>query len=488
MFDIAIIGAGVIGCSIARELAKYQLDICVIEKSDDVANDTSKANSGIIHAGEDPKPGTMKAKMNIRGNEMFEQLQAELDFPFKRTGSLVLCLSEEDLPELEKLRQRGLENGVPDTMYIADRREALILEPNLSNQVAAALVLPTGGIVCPYEFTIALAENAHENGVTFLLDTECMAIQKHNEKFILTTNKEPIEAKLVINAAGVHADDINNKISKIKYNITARKGEYVLLDKSVGTLVSRTLFQLPTKMGKGILVTPTVSGNLLIGPTAKDLDNKCNKETTAACLKEVIDKASLGIQNIPMQSVITAFAGLRAHEKSDDFIIGESEDVKGLINVIGIESPGLTSAPAIGEYVRNIVLEKTKASPNPSFNPIRKNIVKFATATEEERKALIQQDKRYGKIVCRCENVTEAEIVQAIKVPLGAKTIDGVKKRTRTGMGRCQAGFCMNRVIEILADELHISLEKVTKSGGASQVLLEDIKENLEMRRGRGNV
>ena len=488
MFDVVIIGAGVIGCSIARELARYQLDIGVIEKNDDVASGSSKANSGIIHAGEDPIPGTMKAKMNIRGNEMFDQLQKELDFPFKRTGSMVLCFDESELPKLEELRQRGIANGVPDTMYRVDRKEALILEPNLSDKVVAALVLPTGGIVCPYEFTIALAENAHENGVTFLFDTECIAMNKNEEKFIITTNKGSIEAKLVINAAGVYADDINHYISEIKYNIIARKGEYILLDKSAGALVSRTLFQLPTKMGKGILVTPTVSGNLLIGPTAKDLENKHNKETTGEGLKEVLDKAGLSIQNVSIQSVITAFAGLRAHEENGDFIIGESEDVKGLINVIGIESPGLTSAPAIGEYVRNIVVGKTKAPFNSKFNPIRKNRVKFATATEQQRKVLIKQDKRYGKIVCRCENVTEAEIVQAIKAPLGAKTIDAIKKRTRAGMGRCQLGFCMNRVIEVLAEELHISLEEVTKCGGVSQVLLGNIKEDLQAGRGSDHV
>lgn len=488
MFDIAIIGAGVIGCSIARELAKYELSICVIEKSYDVANGTSKANSGIVHPGEDPLPGTMKAKMNIRGNEMFDELQAELDFPFERTGSMVLCFNEEDIPKLEELRLRGLANGMPDTMEIVDREKALTLEPNLSKKVAAALVLPTGGIVCPYEFTIALAENAYENGVKFLLDTECAHIKKDDEKFIITTNKEPVEAKIVVNAAGIHADDINNMLSEVKYNIIARKGEYLLLDKSAGELVTRTLFQLPTKMGKGILVTPTVSGNLLVGPTAKDLDNKYDTETTREALKEVVEKANLSIKAVPMQSVITAFAGLRAHEEGGDFVIGESEDVKGLINVIGIESPGLTSAPAIGEYVRELVVDRVHAKCNLHFNPIRKNIVKFATATEEERKALIKQDKRYGKIVCRCEYVTEAEIIQAIHAPLGAKTVDAIKRRTRAGMGRCQSGFCINRSIEVLAEKLHIPIEEVTKYGGQTHILLGKIKEGLDEERRDSNV
>lgn len=488
MFDVAIIGAGVIGCAIARELAKYELDICVVEKNYDIANGTSKANSGIVHPGEDPLPGSMKAKLNIRGNEMFDQLKLELDFPFKRNGSLLLCFSEEDLPKLEMFKQRGLANGVPDTMKILDREEVMKLEPNLSNGVVGALLLPTGGIVCPYELTIALAENAYNNGVKFFLDTEVKLVRKTEEHFYIRTNKAPIEAKIIINAAGVHADEINNMLSQTKYHIKARKGEYMLLDKQAGALTTHTLFQLPTAMGKGILVTPTVSGNLLVGPTARDIEDKMDVDTTRPSLSEVVKKANLSVQKIPINQVITSFAGLRAHEVNGDFVIGEAKDVAGFINALGIESPGLTSAPAIAELIREIVLSKTKAAAKKDFNPIRKNIVKFSEATEAERRELIKKDRRYGKIVCRCENVSEAEIIEAINRPLGARTVEAVKKRTRAGMGRCQSGFCINRVVEILAKELDISLEEVTKSGGDSQVLIGNIKQGFMEEGGKSHV
>ncbi|MGL6174576.1 MAG: NAD(P)/FAD-dependent oxidoreductase [Cellulosilyticaceae bacterium] len=479
MFDIAIIGAGVIGCAIARELAKYQLDICVIEKNNDIANGTSKANSGIIHAGEDPMPGTMKAKMNIRGNAMFESLQEELDFPFKRNGSMVLCFKDGEESKLEDLRQRGLNNGMPDNMTIINREKALAIEPNLSDDVVAALVLPTGGIICPYEFTIALAENAYENGVKFFLDTKVTGVSKVENQFEIETTKQKIESKILVNAAGVHADDINNQLSQIKYQIIARKGEYLLFDKSIGSITSHTLFQLPTQMGKGILVTPTVSGNLLIGPTAQDIEDKLDVTTTREKLNESVEKAKKSIQKVPMNQLISSFAGLRAHEKNGDFIIGESEDVKNLINALGIESPGLTSAPAIAEYIREIIIDKVKTPMKQDFKAKRKGIDQFAVATDEKKRELIKGDRRYGKIVCRCEQVTEAEIIQAIKAPLGAKSLDGVKRRTRAGMGRCQAGFCMNRTIEILAEELGIKLEEVTKFGGNSQILIGDIKADL---------
>lgn len=479
MYDIAIIGAGVIGCAIARELAKYRLKIGVIEKHYDVANETSKANSGIVHPGEDPVPGTMKAKMNIRGNKMFEQLREELNFPFKRTGALVLCFDQGDIPKLETLRQRGLENGMPDTMEILYRKEALALEPNLGGEVVAVLTLPTGGIVCPYGFTIALAENAYTNGVAFLFNTEVKKLTKEEDFFHLATNQGVLEARIVINAAGVYADKINNMISKIKYHILPRKGEYLLFDKVAGQAVSRTLFQIPTLMGKGVLVTPTVSGNLLVGPTAKDMENRSDVTTTKEALKEVMQKGERSVQAFPMNQLITSFAGLRAHEEKGDFVIGEALDVSGFINALGIESPGLTSAPAIAEYITNLVIKKTQAPPNKNFNPIRKKDIKFSEATEEERKELIKKDKRYGKIVCRCENVTEAEIIQAIEAPLGAKTVDAVKRRTRAGMGRCQSGFCMNRVLELLAEAQNKPIEEISKSGEGSEILVGNIKGNL---------
>ncbi|KEJ00479.1 FAD-dependent oxidoreductase [Clostridium botulinum A2B7 92] len=471
MFDVTIIGSGVTGAAVARELSKYNLKTCVVEKAIDVANGTSKANSGIVHAGEDPIPGTLKAKMNVRGNEMFDKLQEEIDFPFKRNESFVLCFDEKDIEKLEELRQRGLKNGLPDTMEILNREEALKLEPNLSEYVVAALRLPTGGIVSPYEFNIALAESAAMNGVEFKLETEIIDIEKKEDGYILKTNKGDIETKVVVNAAGVFGDKINNMVSEKKYHITARKGEYLLFDKTVGDMVQRTIFQLPTKMGKGVLVTPTADGNLLLGPTSVDVEEKDDFGTTREGLDTVAEKAKLSIKEIPMRQVITSFAGLRAHEENSDFIIGEVEDAKNFINAIGIESPGLTSAPAIGEYIREMVVEKLKPEENKEFNPIRKDIPKFREMTNEERKEMIKENSAYGKIVCRCEVVTEGEIRDAIRRPLGAKTVDGIKRRTRAGMGRCQSGFCSNRIVEILAEELGIKRNEVTKFGGNSKIL-----------------
>ncbi|MGO5066484.1 NAD(P)/FAD-dependent oxidoreductase [Clostridium sporogenes] len=469
MFDVTIIGSGVTGAATARELSKYNLKTCVIEKEIDVASGTSKANSGIVHAGEDPIPGTLKAKMNVRGNEMFDKLQEEIDFPFKRNESFVLCFDEKDIGKLEELRQRGLQNGLPDTMEILNREEALKLEPNLSEYVVAALRLPTGGIVSPYEFNIALAESAAMNGVEFKFETEIVDIEKKQDGYILKTNKGDIETKVVVNAAGVFGDKINNMVSEKKYHITARKGEYLLFDKTVGDMVQRTIFQLPTKMGKGVLVTPTADGNLLLGPTSVDVEEKDDFETTGEGLDTVAEKAKLSIKEIPMRQVITSFAGLRAHEDNSDFIIGEAEDAKNFINAIGIESPGLTSAPAIGEYISKIIVEKLNPEENKDFNPIRKDILKFREMTNEERKEMIKKDSHYGKIVCRCEVVTEGEIREAIK--RGAKTVDGIKRRTRAGMGRCQSGFCSNRIVEILAEELGIERNEVTKFGGNSKIL-----------------
>lgn len=471
MFDVTIIGSGVTGAAVARELSKYNLKTCVVEKAIDVASGTSKANSGIVHAGEDPIPGTLKAKMNVRGNEMFDKLQEEIDFPFKRNESFVLCFDEKDIEKLEELRQRGLKNGLPDTMEILNREEALKLEPNLSEYVVAALRLPTGGIVSPYEFNIALAESAAMNGVEFKLETEIIDIEKKQDGYILKTNKGDIETKVVVNAAGVFGDKINNMVSEKKYHITARKGEYLLFDKTVGDMVQRTIFQLPTKMGKGVLVTPTADGNLLLGPTSVDVEEKDDFETTREGLDNVAEKAKLSIKEIPMRQVITSFAGLRAHEENSDFIIGEAEDAENFINAIGIESPGLTSAPAIGEYIREMIVEKLKPEENKEFNPIRKGIPKFREMTNEERKEMIKENSAYGKIVCRCEVVTEGEIRDAIRRPLGAKTVDGIKRRTRAGMGRCQSGFCSNRIVEILAEELGIKRNEVTKFGGNSKIL-----------------
>ncbi|MBE6069401.1 MAG: NAD(P)/FAD-dependent oxidoreductase [Clostridium lundense] len=476
MFDVVVIGAGVIGCSIARELSRYNLKICVLEKGADVATGTSKANSGIVHAGFDAKPNTLKGKLNAKGNSMFDMLSKELDFPFKRNGSLVLCFDQNDIDKLEELKIKGENNAVPG-IRILNKEEVLKLEPSINDNIVAALYAPTGGIVCPYEMTIAYAENAYTNGVEFKLNTEVKNIEKVQEEFVIETSQGSFKSKMVINAAGLFADDLNNMISKNKINIIARKGEYCLFDKTAGAMATRTLFQLPTKMGKGVLVTSTVDGNLLIGPNAVDVEDKSDICTSQEGLDDVLDKAKITLREVPMKQVITSFSGLRAHSTIDDFIISEAEDVKGFINVAGIESPGLSSTPAIAKMVEDMVVQKLSPTKNQKFNPVRQGIPKFREMNNEERKNLISKDPSYGKIICRCETVTEGEILSAIKRPLGARDLDGVKRRTRAGMGRCQSGFCSTKIVTILSRELNVPEIEITKFGGDSRLLIGRNKE-----------
>lgn len=471
MFDVTIIGAGIIGCAISRELSKYKLKTCVIEKSIDLASGTTKANSAIVHSGFDTKPNSLKAKLNVQGNEMFTQLSKELDFPFKRNGSLVLCFDHSQIDDLKALLKQGITNGVPN-LVILSGEEVRKLEPNVSDKCVAALYAPTGGIVCPYEFTIGYAENAYTNGVEFKFETEVINIEKMTNDYIIKTNKGIIQTKLIINTAGLFSDDMNNMVSNNKLKITPRKGEYILFDRSVGDLVTSTIFQLPTKLGKGILVTPTIHGNLLIGPTAVDIDDKKNLYTTREGLDTIISKAQLSIQNpLPINMSITSFAGNRSTNPSDDFIIAEALDAKNFINVAAISSPGLTSAPSIALMVSDIVVKNLSPEKNINFNPIRKGIKKFIDMSNEERKEIIKKIPEYGKVICRCETVTEGEIIDAIRRPLGAKTLDGIKIRTRAGTGRCQAGFCSTKIIEILSKELNIPSLKITKFGGNSVLL-----------------
>lgn len=479
MFDVTIIGTGIVGCAVAREISKYNLKICVLEKSSDVASGTSKANSAIVHAGFDVDPSTMKGKLNAKGNEMYTELSKELDFPFKRNGSLVLCFDKEHMGELKHLLEQGEQNGVPG-LVILDGDQVRKMEPNITENCAYALYAPTGGIVCPYEMTIAMAENAYANGVEFIFKTEATNIEKKLNSYIIKTSKGDIETKMIINAAGLFSDEINNMVSEHKLKTLPRRGEYVLFDKAVGDLVTKTIFQLPTKLGKGVLITPTVDGNILIGPNAEDIDNKSNLNTTKEGLDGILSKAQLSIQgSLPMNMVITSFAGNRARTDGDDFIIGEALDAKNFINVAGIQSPGLSSAPSIAVMVAEIVIGKLSPEKNSKFNPLRKGIKKFREMSNEERKKIIKKIPEYGKIVCRCETVTEGEIIDSIRRPLGARTVDGVKWRTRAGMGRCQSGFCGTRIVDILSKELNIPRYDVTKSGGDSILLTGKNKQSL---------
>lgn len=470
MYDVAIVGAGVTGSAIARELAKYRVNACVIERDEDVCCGTSKANSAIVHAGFDATPGSMKAKLNVRGNEMMDELAKDLDFPFTRNGSLVVCTKDQDPALLDELLEKGKKNGVPD-LRIIDREELEKLEPNIADDVVKALFAPTGAIVCPFHMTMAFAENAADNGVEFFLNTEVTGIEKGDGCYKICTDKNTVEAKAVVNAAGVYADVLNNMVSDKKLSITARRGQYCLLDKDAGAHVSHTVFQLPGKMGKGVLVTPTVHGNLLVGPTAEDVDNKEGINTTSDGLNSLGATASQSVKNVPMRQVITSFAGLRAHEAGGDFVVGEAEDAPGFFNAAGIESPGLSSAPAIGEMVAKLVAAYLSLEVNPDFNGKRKGILNPESLSLEERNALIKEKPAYGNIICRCEMVTEGEILDAIHRTLGARSLDGVKRRTRAGMGRCQAGFCSPRTMEILEREVPMSMFDVTKSGHDSKIV-----------------
>ncbi len=470
MYDVAIIGGGVIGSAIARELSKFTVNAVVIEREQDLCCGTTKANSAIIHGGYDAKPGSLKAKLNVEGNKMFDELSRDLDFPFKRNGSLVVRTKDQSKDDLQKLYDQGIANGV-EGLKIVDREELLKMEPNIADDVVDALFVPTGGSVCPFNFNYALAENAADNGVEFKLSTKVEKVAKDGDHYVISTNKGDIEAKTVVNAAGVYADEINNMVSSKKLHITARRGQYELLDKSAGNHVSHTIFQLPSKMGKGVLVTPTVHGNLLVGPTAEDVDNKEAVNTTADGLGGLAGTSALSVKNVPMRAVITSFAGLRAHEDAGDFVLGEAEDAEGFFNAAGIESPGLSSAPAIGVMIAKEVAEKLSLSENKNFNGKRKGILNPATLSLEERNELIKKNPAYGQIICRCESISKGEMLDAINRTLGARDLDGVKRRTRGGMGRCQGGFCSPRVMELLEQEVPMSPFDVTKNGADAKIV-----------------
>ncbi len=467
MYDVLIIGAGAVGCAAAMELAKFRLSVCVVDKESDVCEGTTKANSAIAHAGFDAEPGTLKAKLNVRGSKMMPELAEKLDFAYKQNGAMVLCFDEADKPKLDILKDRAVKNGV-DKVSIISGDEARKIEPSLSDDVCAALLAETSAIICPFEMTLAFAENAYSNGTEFKLSTEVTGIDKQGDIFIVSTSGGNIEAKVVINAAGVYADKIHAMVCSSPLGITARRGEYLLMDKAAGNIVSHTVFQLPTKMGKGILVTPTVHGNLLAGPTAEDINDKENLATTKGGLDQIKAKGALSVKNIPFGKVITSFTGLRAVGDTGDFIIGHS-DVKGFIDAAGIESPGLTSAPAIGEYLRDLTGELIALEKKENLIETRKGIAHFAQLSAQQQNELIKQNASYGKIVCRCETITEGEILDAINRPLGATTLDGVKRRTRAGMGRCQAGFCSPTTMALIADKLGIKIEDVRKNGIADR-------------------
>ncbi|GMQ56481.1 NAD(P)/FAD-dependent oxidoreductase [Vallitalea sediminicola] len=472
IYDISIIGAGVTGSLIARNLSKYDLKVCLLDKESDVAMGTSKANSAIVHAGYDAKPGSLKAKLNVRGNEIMGEIAKELYVPFKRIGSFVIAFDDDDMEQIKMLYDFGVKNNVPD-MKILNKKEIREMEPNMSEEVIGALHAPTAGIVCPYELTLAAAENAVDNGVELILDCAIKDINKVDDKFELETTKGKIVSKYVINAAGLYCDNISAMVGDNSFKINPRKGEYLLLDKRQGDIINKVVFQPPTVMGKGILVTPTVDGNLLLGPTAENILDKEDIATTSIGLDKVIEGAIKSIPSVNTRDVITSFAGLRASSSVGDFVIEKSKEIEGLVNVAGIESPGLSAAPAISEYVIEILKSMNiELKEKEDYISTRKPVYRFREMDERERNELIKENPLYGNIICRCETITEGEIVDCIHRSIGARNLDAVKRRTRAGMGRCQGGFCTPRVVDIIARELNIPKEQVTKMGGKSKVLV----------------
>jgi glycerol-3-phosphate dehydrogenase len=476
MYDVLIIGAGIVGSFLAHDLSKKELKVAVIEKEADVANRATMANSAIIHSGHDPLEGTLKAKLNVRGNEMYESICKDLGVTFKRTSAFVVATSKEEEETLDILYDQAKNRNIP--VMLLTREDAIEKEPNLSDYVTRVIELPSTGIVYPWEVAIALAEEAIQNGVEFHLKEEVQKIEKKENAFKVYTNNGRYESKIVINAAGTYSDKIYGMVSKeVEFKITPRKGEYFVLDKLQNPLVSRVIYPVPSSIGKGVLVVPTTHGNVLLGPNSEIVDSDELNNNTKENLDYVKREIGKTVKNIPMQNIIRTFAGLRPTSTIHDFIIEEAKDVINFINVAGIESPGLASAPAISEYVINELLSDKINMNNKENYTKRRPVIKPKELNDQERNELVKKEPAYGRVVCRCEQITEGEILDAIRRPLGAKTVKGVKKRVRPGMGRCQGGFCEPLVVDILARELDISPMEVRLDSDNSVMLMSETKE-----------
>ena len=468
MFDVVVIGAGVVGGFVARELSKYKLSVCIVERMSDVAMGATRANSAIVHAGFDAKEGSLKARFNVRGSEMMEDIARELGVKYKRCGSLVVGFDEEDRKTLLSLKERGEKNGVRE-LRVIDREELLSLEPNVGDGVSCALLAPTGAITCPYELCMSAVGNAMDNGVSLKLNFDVNKIVKTEAGYIVSSDNESIETRYLINCAGVYSDKIAKLVGDDSFEINPRRGEYMLLDRECGEHVSRTIFRCPSAMGKGILVSPTVDGNLLLGPTAENIKDKEDTATTVKGFDDIRKKANEQVKNIPFAKVITSFSGLRSTGSTGDFIINSPKPA--FINVAAIESPGLTSAPAIAEYVAELLQSLgAKLEKKEDFIATRRPAHYFKELSNDEKNEIIKLHPEYAHVICRCEIVTEGEILEAIRTNPRPTDVDGVKRRTRATMGRCQGGFCTPYIIELLAKEMNCEYDKVTKFGGNSYI------------------
>jgi len=477
-FDMVIIGAGVVGCAVARELSKYKVNIAVLEKEDDVGWGISCRNSGVVHAGFNNKPGTLMAQFCVEGNKSFAELCNQLDVPYKKIGKLVVAKKKEEIKGLQKLKQQGDTNGI-DNLQIIDLNEVKRLEPNVSG--IAALYSPETAITSPYLLTIALAENALNNGVKFFLNTEVKSITRlNNSHFKINTTKEEFISSYIINSAGLYADKIARMVGTKKYHLYPCRGEYHILDKNVSWLINHLIYPVPQAGagGLGIHLTPTIDGNILIGPSNEYIKSKDNLSVTSSVMKMLSSEARKFLPLISPGYIIRSYSGLRAKQAPSseggfwDFVIEESDTVDNFINLIGIESPGLTAAQPIAKKVVKIINKKERLNSNPSFNPSRKGILQFEEQNEEIKKTLIKQDPDYGEIVCRCEKITKKEILEAANNPLGARSLISIKYRTRAMMGRCQGGYCLPRIIEILKENFNLVPREITLKGEKSYLLM----------------
>ncbi len=470
--DIVIIGAGAVGCAIARELSRYQLKVIVVDKNEDIGGDASKSNSAIIHTGYDATPGTLESQLVVAANVMYDQIAKDLDVPFARVGAILPAITDEQYEKLQDIKHKAFLNRVYDVQYKTGG-ELLEMEPNLNPEVRGGLYIPRESIIDPFILVQAYAENAHENGVSFLLNTKVTGIRTEDSAVrAVETSGGTIETDVVINAAGLYCDEIAEMVGKAEYKVVARRGQFYILDRNTSCRVKEIVLPIPTKITKGKLMCPTIHGNMLVGPTAEDLDNKTDKSTTAEGLASIEKDVKQLIPNVNVRDSITQYSGLRPNRNPEGLHVDTYEDLKGYINLSGVRSTGLTLSAAMGVYIADLMRELGyPMKPKESFVRTRKGIVRFRELDEEERDRLIRENPAYGRVICRCETVTEGEILDAIRRPLGARSVDAVKRRVRAGMGRCQGGFCGPKVIGILARELGIPVTEVNKNNTGSYMV-----------------
>ena len=477
MYDVAVIGCGVIGAATAFELSKYNLRVAVLEKENDVAMGASRANSAIIHAGYDPKPGTLMARLNVKGNEMAEALCRDLSVPFKRIGSLVLAFSEEEMDTVRELYDRGVKNGVPGQKVLTGD-EVREMEPEVSKAVVGALYAPSAGIICPWDYTLAFAETAARNGAEIKLNAGVQGIEWKEDHYLLHTAAGDVEARYVVNAAGVESGNIHDMVANKTFTILPNRGEYYLMDKCESSRAHHVLFQCPNKDGKGVLVSPTVDGNLIVGPNAEGVSDGHRVNNTADGMAFVQTKAVLSVPTVNFRNSIRNFAGIRANADKDEFQIGVA--AKNFVDLAGIKSPGLSAAPAIALEAKEL-LSQCGLKMEKKANPVTtRKKVRFRHLTDAEKQAAIRENPLYGRVICRCETITEGEIVDAIHSPIPPCSLDGVKRRAGSGMGRCQGGFCGPRVLDILARELKKNPMEILQDGEGSRILLSETKREVE--------